>query len=168
MKIYLLLLIILLMFNLLFAKSSLTTVPQVDINRYLGKWYEVGRYPNRFQKDCYLSTATYTLLDNGKIEVFNECRKDNPQGKYKSIRGKAKIVDTKTNAKLKVSFFWPFYGDYWIVGLGDQYEYALVSEPSMKYLWILSRTPQLDIVTEAKVYKTLKEKGFDTDRIIKQ
>jgi apolipoprotein D and lipocalin family protein len=112
----------------LHASEPLTTVPSVDLKRYVGTWYEIARYPNRFQKKCVGdTTADYTLLANGNIQVVNSCREAN--GKMNTARGKAKIVDRTSNARLKVTFFWPFYGDYWIVGLAPDYSYAIVGEP---------------------------------------
>src|ERR1041384_6396552 len=107
-------------------KSELEVVGAVDLSRYAGRWYEIARLPNRFEKKCADSvTATYTLRSDGKVDVVNRCRKAN--GEYTTARGKAKVVDKKTNAKLKVTFFWPFYGDYWILDLGSNYEYAVVA-----------------------------------------
>lgn len=118
-----------------------TAVPQparsVDITKYLGRWYEIARYEQGFQKDCDGVTADYALRDDGKISVINTCRK--PDGKIKQAKGKAKIVDVSTGAKLKVSFFGPFYGDYWVLDHAEDYSWAIVGEPSGKYLWILAR-----------------------------
>ena len=116
-------------------------VPQpakaVELQRYLGKWYELARYEQGFQKDCEGVTAEYALKEDGKIAVLNRCRK--PDGSIKDANGTAKIVDTATNAKLKVSFFGPFYGDYWVLDHADDYSWAIVGEPSGRYLWLLSR-----------------------------
>ena len=116
-------------------------VPQpaksVELNRYLGRWYELARYEQGFQKDCEGVTADYALREDGMISVTNRCRK--PDGKISDATGKAKIVDTATIAKLKVSFFGPFYGDYWVLDRADDYSWAIVGEPSGRYLWILSR-----------------------------
>lgn len=109
----------------------------VELSRYLGRWYELARYEQGFQKDCEGVTADYALRGDGKISVLNRCRK--PDGKVSDAAGKAKIVDTQTNAKLKVSFFGPFYGDYWVLDRADDYSWAIVGEPSGRYLWILSR-----------------------------
>jgi len=96
--------------------SPLTAMDNVDLRRYAGKWYEIGRYPNRFQRNRQSdTTAICTLRDDGKVQVVNGCREKN--GKVTSALGTAKVVDKKTNAKLKVTFFWPFYGDYWVIGL---------------------------------------------------
>ena len=126
------------------SNSPLTGVDSVDLQRYLGKWYEIASYPAWFQKDCTGSTADYSLLPDGKIEVINRCRKDSLDGPLKESKGKAEVVDTATNAKLKVWFFWPFKGNYWIIDLDPDYQWAVVGEPSRKYLWILSRTPTME------------------------
>ena len=147
-------------------KDELEVVPAVDLSRYVGQWYEIARLPNRFQKKCADSvTATYSLRTDGKVEVVNRCRKSS--GDYTTATGKAKVVDKTTNAKLKVTFFWPFYGDYWILNLDDNYEYAVVGAPNRKYLWILSRSRQMD----ESLYQTLLAKaaaqGFKTEQMIK-
>ena len=147
-------------------KSELEVVGAVDLSRYAGRWYEIARLPNRFEKKCADSvTATYTLRSDGKVDVVNRCRKAN--GEYTTARGKAKIVDKKTNAKLKVTFFWPFYGDYWILDLGPNYEYAVVGAPNRDYLWILSRTPQLDEQLYQRLLAKMATRGFATGRMIR-
>ncbi|MBW2467622.1 MAG: lipocalin family protein, partial [Deltaproteobacteria bacterium] len=103
--------------------KNLETVGYVDLSRYTGQWYEIARYKHRFQEGCVGSKATYTLRDDGKITVVNECYEGSFSGKHRSVKGKAWVVDKKTNARLKVSFFWPFAGDYWIIDLGRDYEY---------------------------------------------
>jgi apolipoprotein D and lipocalin family protein len=126
---------------------GLRTVPKVDLARYLGTWYEIARYPNSFQKECDQATAQYSLRDDGDIDVLNTCvRKDNK--KLDEAHGVAHVEDPLTNAKLTVTFLpgWLRWtgigvGKYWIIDLGSEYEYAVVSEPKRKYLWILSRTP---------------------------
>ena len=147
-------------------KSELETVGAVDLSRYAGRWYEIARLPNRFEKKCADSvTANYTLRSDGKVDVVNRCRKAN--GEYTTAKGKAKIVDKKTNAKLKVTFFWPFYGDYWILDLGPNYEYAVVGAPNRDYLWILSRTPQLDEQLYQRLLTKMASRGFETERMIR-
>lgn len=113
------------------------------------------------------STATYALLPDGRVEVVNRCRDGSPGGPERSVRGKARVVDPETNARLKVTFFWPFSGDYWILGLGPQYEYAVVGTPSRKYLWILSRTPVLPEREYREAVGIAREQGFDPDRIVR-
>lgn len=145
----------------------LQVVPRVDLNRYLGTWYEIARFPHRFQEGCVASKANYTLLDDGKIGVLNQCYKAGLNGEISSAKGKAWVVDKETNAKLKVSFFWPFAGDYWIIDLGENYEYAVVGHPSRTYLWILSRTPEMDEALYDRLLEKLQKQGYDTNRLIK-
>jgi apolipoprotein D and lipocalin family protein len=152
---------------------QLETVASVDLNRYSGRWYEIARYPNRFQKDCNgNTTADYKLLPDGKIEVINQCRKSG--GSLKAAKGEARIVDGATNAKLEVRFapsflsFLPFvWGDYWITDLGPNYEYSVVGSPDRKYLWILARQPRLDEATYARILERAATRGFDPAKVIK-
>ena len=148
------------------ADAPLTTVDSVDLQRYLGKWYEIARYPNRFERKCISDvTATYSKLPDGKIRVVNACK--DKGGKITEANGKAKIVDSKTNAKLKVTFFWPFYGDYWIVDLAPDYSYAVVSEPKREYLWILARTVQMDGPQYGRILERIKTLGLDPAKLVK-
>lgn len=146
--------------------ALLETVPFVDLTRYTGKWYEISRYPHRFQEGCVGSRATYTLRDDGKIAVLNECFEGSFSGKLRDAKGTAKVVDKKSNAKLKVSFFWPFYGDYWIIDLGKEYEYAVVGHPDRTYLWILSRTKKIDEVLYQEILGRIAAKGYDVKKLI--
>ena len=146
---------------------QLSVVPKVDIDRYLGKWYEIARYPNRFEKACVAVTADYSLRDDGKVRVVNECRKGSLEGPIKRIEGKAWIVDASTNAKLKVQFFWPFRGAYWIIDLGKDYEYAVVGHPGRKYLWVLSRTPNMEPEIYEEILRRLPRQGYDPARLQK-
>ena len=144
--------------------NTLEVVPHVELEKYLGKWYEIAHLPARFQKGCTDTTATYTLSKDGNIIVLNECIKN---GKVKKAKGKAKVVDKNTGAKLKVTFFWPFYSDYWIINLGKDYDYAVVGTPNRKYLWILSRTPQMADKLYSQLIESAKSKGFDVNNLIK-
>jgi apolipoprotein D and lipocalin family protein len=144
--------------------QDLEVVSKVDLEKYLGKWYEAARLPFKFEDDCTDITATYGLNNDGSVSVLNECLKD---GKLKQSKGKAKIVDKVTGAKLKVTFFWPFYGDYWIINLGKNYEYSVVGTPNRKYLWILSRAKRMDEGLYSQLIEFVKSKGFDVDRLIK-
>jgi len=146
--------------------STLAVVPRVELDRYIGTWYEVARYPNRFQKNCYSTTATYELRDDGTISVINRCSEGSANGAEKVARGRAWVVDYETNARLKVQFLWPFSGDYWVIQLGDQYEYAVVGHPDRKYLWILSRTPRMEPTLYARVLERLRQQGYDPGRLI--
>jgi apolipoprotein D and lipocalin family protein len=146
------------------SNKDLPVVDNVDLSRYAGKWYEIASFPQKFQKGCSCTTAEYTVMKDGTVRVENKCMKD---GKQTGITGKAFVAKGGNNAKLKVQFFWPLRGDYWIIDLAPDYSYALVGHPNRDYLWILSRTPKMD---EA-VYKTLTDKaaslGFSTARLVK-
>jgi apolipoprotein D and lipocalin family protein len=146
--------------------KPLDVVPQVDIKRYLGTWHEIARYPNRFQEGCVDSMADYRLRRGGKIRVINSCREGTPDGAYQSATGRAWIVDKSSNAKLKVQFFWPFSGDYWIIALGDNYEYSVVGDPKRKYLWILSRTKKMSARLFEEIGKKLREQSYDPSRLV--
>lgn len=145
----------------------LQTVSKVDLPRYTGIWFEIASYPQRFQKGCTGTTATYTLCDDGEIAVVNRCLKGSLDGEEDSAEGRARVVDATTNAKLKVSFFWPFWGAYWIIDLGENYEYAVVGHPSRDYLWILSRTPTMDEQLYSGILDRLQAKGYPLDRLQK-
>ena len=138
--------------------ATLEVVPRVDLDRYAGRWYEIASFPQSFQRGCTDSRADYRLRDDGTVEVLNSCLRD---GRVDTAKGKAWVVDKATGAKLKVSFFWPFRGDYWVIELGEGYEYAVVSAPSRKYLWILSRTPTMEKQRYQEIVGRLKDKGFD-------
>jgi apolipoprotein D and lipocalin family protein len=143
--------------------KTLEVVPHVDLKKYLGKWYEIAHLPARFQEGCDDTTATYALSEDGSISVLNECIKD---GKAKQAKGKAKVVDKDSGAKLKVTFFWPFYGDYWIINLGKDYDYSVVGTPNRKYLWILCRTPKMDDKLYSQLIESVKSKGFNVNNLI--
>ena len=144
------------------------TVTFVDLNRYVGVWYEIARYPNSFQEGCVGSRATYALRDDGKVSVLNECYDGSLSGKLRSAKGKAWVVDKETNAKLKVSFFWFFAGDYWIIELDDEYTYVVVGHPKRKYLWILSRTKTMNDNTYEGIVKRLSDvHHYDISKLIR-
>ena len=146
--------------------KPLKTVDFVDLSRYVGKWYEIARYPNKFQEGCVGSKATYSLSGDGKIKVINECYNKSFSGKIRSAEGKAWVVDQETNSKLKVSFFWPFSGDYWIIDLGRNYEYAVIGHPARKYLWILSRTRSMNENLYQAILTMLHGQEYDTEKLI--
>lgn len=149
-----------------FSKHAVgnAAVPQpakpVVLSSYLGRWYEIGRYEQGFQKDCDGVTADYALRDDGKVSVINTCRK--PDGKIKQAKGKAKVVDTATGAKLKVSFFGPFYGDYWVLDHADDYSWSIVGEGSGRYLWLLSREANPGRAKVDMLIARAKALGYDT------
>jgi apolipoprotein D and lipocalin family protein len=144
----------------------LATVETVDVPRYLGKWYEVARLPNRFQKGCSCASAEYSMIDNETIRVVNRCR--DGEGGERSISGKAFVVEGSNNAKLRVQFFWPFRGDYWIIELDrDAYQWVVVGEPSREYLWILSRTRPMAEDTFRMLVERARAKGFDVAKLVR-
>lgn len=145
----------------------LNVVHVVDLKRYTGTWFEVASYPTSFQKGCAGTKATYSLRDDGDIDVLNQCYKKGFDGELSSAKGKAWVVDKATNAKLKVRFFWPFWGSYWIIDLGKEYEYAVVGHPSREYLWILSRTPHIDDVLYYDILDRITLQGYDTSKLVK-
>ena len=149
------------------ATKPLEAVPRVDLQRYLGTWYEIATIPQRFQKGCVGVTAHYSLRDDGAIDVVNVCRKDALDGKV--TLGPRQGLDRRqtTNAKLKVRFFWPFSGDYWIIELDPEYRWAVVGHPGRSYYWILSRTPQIDPALYDELLRRAAAKGYDTARIKK-
>lgn len=149
------------------SMDTLQTVDHVNLKSYTGKWYEIAKIPNRFQRNCARNTtATYKLRDDSRIDVTNRCTE--ADGSVKESNGIAKVIDSKTNAKLKVSFvqifgFSLFWGDYWIIGLDDDYNYAIVGTPSRKYGWILARSPELSDDQLNDTFSILKDKGYNPD-----
>ncbi|MFK0300405.1 lipocalin family protein [Brevundimonas sp. NPDC090276] len=141
-------------------------VPQpakpVDLNRYLGRWYELARYEAGFQKDCEAVTADYSMRDDGLVRVLNRCRQGAVDGPMKQAEARAKIVEGSENAKLKVSFFGPFYvGDYWVLDHADDYSWSIVGEPSGRYLWILSREARPAAETRQALRNRVQALGYD-------
>jgi apolipoprotein D and lipocalin family protein len=144
--------------------QDLDTVSSVDLEKYAGKWFDIASFPQRFQKGCENTTATYTLTDKGYVIVENRCKK---QEEITYIKGKAFVQKNSGNAKLKVQFFWPFRGKYWIIELDKNYQYAVVGHPNRKYLWILSREPKMNNVLYEELLKKIESKGFDINKIEK-
>ena len=151
--------------------SPLPTVAHVELDRYVGKWHEIAKIPNRFQRQCASdTTATYTRNADGSIAVVNRCRTRG--GEYDEARAIARVADPRSNAKLEVSFFsffsllgWrPVWGDYWVLALGPDYDYAVVGEPSRRYGWILARTPTLPDATRARIDQQLRELGYTPEQ----
>lgn len=143
------------------------TVSYVDLTKYTGKWYEIASYPQPYEKNCTGVTATYGLLKDGGISVLNRCYKYSLDGRVKEVKGKAWVVDKETNAKLKVQFYWPFTSDYWIIDLGSNYEYSVVSDPTRNTLWILSRTKEIDPKLYDIILEKLKDQHFDISKLKK-
>lgn len=146
--------------------QTLPTVPYVDLNKYAGKWYEIAAIPQSFQKGCHCITADYTLSDKGFVIVENRCNRDSLNGKQTYIKGKAFVTANSGNAKLKVQFFWPFKGKYWIIDLADDYSYAVVGHPNRKYLWIISRTSKMNESTYQGILSRLVINQFDISKLM--
>jgi apolipoprotein D and lipocalin family protein len=150
--------------------GNVKTVQSVDLERYMGTWYEIAKIPNWFQRKCTGNvSANYTLNADGTVEVINSCLEEN--GDTDTARGIAKVEDAATNAKLKVSFvsflgIRLFWGDYWILYLDDEYQNAVVGEPSRKYGWILNRKKELTPEELEPIYKTLRENGYRPEEFI--
>lgn len=142
----------------------LNVVPSVDLSRYAGKWYEIASLPVSQQKGCSCTTAEYIPVDSEVIKVINTCRKGS-EGEIDRIEGKAFVVPGSNNAKLRVQFFWPFRGDYWILNLDKDYTYAVVGVPNRKYCWILSRTTQMKKELLDTLIEDLRSSGYDVDRM---
>lgn len=143
-----------------------SAVPQpakpVDLKRYAGLWYELGRYENRFERDCEAVTAEYRRRPDGMIEVLNRCRKGAVGGPLKVARGRAKVVEGSQDAKLRVSFFGPFFGDYWVLDHADDYSWSIVGEPSGRYLWLLTREAKPPAAQQEQLSRRVRELGYDT------
>lgn len=159
---------------LLFTCCTTTTIGQINNNtitafnldRYLGKWYEIARYDHAFERNLVGTTAEYTLRDDGKIKVLNSGHLGSLDGPYKESTGKAKARKNGKPGQLEVSFFGPFYGDYNIMELAPDYSYSVVGSKSPNFLWILSRTPQLKPETKNSILKNLEQRGYDTSKLI--
>jgi apolipoprotein D and lipocalin family protein len=145
----------------------------VDLERYLGNWFEVAKYPNRFQRDCVGDVrASYARRSDGRLDVINRCR--TKEGSAKEAKGVARVADKKTFARLEVRFAPAFlsflpsvWGDYWILGLADDYSWAVVGSPDREYLWILARSPELAPEAFAKAEEAARTNGFDLGRLVR-
>jgi apolipoprotein D and lipocalin family protein len=145
------------------AETPATSVAEVDLARYVGKWYEIASFPMFFQRNCVGdTTAEYALTPEGDVSVTNRCR--TPDG-FDEARGTATVVEGSRNARLKVSFFWPFRSDYWIFGLDADYRWAVVGNPNRKYLWLLSRTPKMPKELLDAALKAAEAQAFDLKQL---
>ena len=160
-----LILVIILVFTACSSKNPpLPTVKKVNLEKYLGSWYEIARYEHFFEKDCKNVVANYSMMDEDTIKVINRCTKIQTNEEKEAI-GRAYVVD-KSNSKLKVSFFRPFYGDYWILILDENYKYVVVGTPSRDYLWILARDKFISDDIKNSILEKLPSLGFDTSKFI--
>ncbi|MDR3381214.1 lipocalin family protein [Cupriavidus basilensis] len=153
------------------ASAQLKTIASLDVPRYMGRWYEVAKYPNRFQKECVADTsATYSLNPDGTVQVINRCRQKN--GAFEKAIGQARQVGDLGSPKLKVRFapawlsFLPFvWGDYWVIDIDSNYQLVAVSEPKREYLWVLSRGPTVDEQSYRNLLGRLSSMGFDVTKL---
>ena len=159
-------LIIMMFFTSAKGQKSLTVVPDVDLNKYAGTWYEIARLPFSFESKLKCITATYSVREDGKITVLNQGRLISNPEKLNSAKGIASVPDKNMPARLKVWFFWPFKGNYWILELDKDYRYVLIGEPSFKYLWILARESKLEKQVLDKLFKKATDSGYDLTNII--
>lgn len=148
-----------------FALPELETAQHVDLNRYLGEWYAVAEIPQWFNRNCVGTKAHYSLAEDGTIVVVNSCRRGTLEGRERTIQGRAQVVDEETNARLEVTFFLLIKGDYWILEVGEDYEYAVVGEPTRKNLWILSREPWLKEQLYQEILERVQAQGFDITQL---
>jgi apolipoprotein D and lipocalin family protein len=162
-------LIVFIMLGLLSCKKyeDLPTVEKLDIQRYMGTWYEIARLPNKFEKGLECVTATYSIKDKGKIKVVNRGHSIEDNTKVETATGTAWVPDDDHPGRLKVTFFWPFAGKYYVIMLDKEYNYALVGDPSRKYLWILSKTKEPDESVIESLLGRAKELKFDTSKVIR-
>jgi apolipoprotein D and lipocalin family protein len=145
--------------------APLGPAAQVDVDRYVGSWFEIARLPNGFEEDCEGVTAHYAKRTDGKLTVLNTCREGAPDGETRVAKGVARIVDPVSNAKLKVSFFGPFEGDYWVLERAEDYSWSLVGEPRGRYLWILAREPVVGDALKDELIGKLRARGYNTDAL---
>lgn len=148
------------------TNMNYSVVDSVDIERYMGTWYEIARFPHSFEKNLVGVTATYSKGKKDKIKVVNQGYKFTLDGKHSVANGKAKMPDKNKSAQLKVSFFLFFYGDYYILEPDENYQYALIGSSSPNYLWILSRTPQMDTTIYNMLVNNAKSRGYDINKLI--
>ena len=156
---------IVLLFTACSSKNPpLQTVEKVDLQKYLGTWYEIARFEHFFEKDCKNVSANYSMMDEETIKVINKCTKIT-SNEFKEAMGRAYAVDS-SNSKLKVSFFRPFYGDYWVLILDENYEYVVVGTPSREYLWILARNKTITAEVKNSILEKLPSLGFDASKFV--
>jgi len=145
-------------------EMNITTVKELDLQKYLGTWYEIARFDHKFERGLQGVTATYSMREDGKVKVLNQGYENTLDGKLSVAEGKAKLTDEP--GKLKVSFFWIFYADYLVMELDENYQWALIGSKSDKYLWILSRTPKLEDNVKNLILHKAEKRGYDTSKLI--
>jgi apolipoprotein D and lipocalin family protein len=153
--------------TVLAQQGTVTAVPAVDLKRYSGRWFEIAKLPNKFQKQCYGNTTTTfnTKREDGEMEILNRCLQKN--GMVDQLRGEAKVIDASSNAKMKISFPKFSSNSFWIVDLDQNYQYAVVTNPDREYLWILSRVPEMDDATYQQILRRIERMGFQPNKLIR-
>lgn len=150
------------------SAAPLQSVPALDLQLYTGTWYEIAAYPTLFQAaDCVGTTATYSFNPDGSIKVFNQCYRPRSGGGWQleRIEGRARVPDPARPSRLKVSFFPPFEGDYWVIALDSNYQHAVVGHPGRNFLWVLSRAPQMAPETYKALQAQIAAQGYDLSRL---
>lgn len=145
----------------------LQTASRIDLDKYMGVWHEISRLEHHFQKNCVGSNAEYKLRDDGEVDVVNRCI-DEKDGSRREAKGRAWSVDPVNNSRLKVSFFWPFRGDYWIIEVGKKYDYSVVGSPDRKYLWVLGREPEIDESLYREIVERMRYQGFPVENLVRR
>jgi apolipoprotein D and lipocalin family protein len=146
--------------------APLQVVDEIDLDRYLGHWYEIASFPQRFQAGCVATSASYSRRDDGRIRVENVCREGRFDGELRRIEGLARVADPAgSQARLEVQFFWPFHGDYWVIELDPAYRWAVVGHPSRRYLWILARERSLEPALYDDLLRRIASHGYDVSRL---
>lgn len=145
------------------SKEPLKSVPYISLDRYLGKWYEIARYENSFEEGCVGASAEY-WMEEEVLRIINRCF-DEKGVERDYAKGRAHVVENSGNSQLRVTFFWPFYGNYWVIKLAEDYRYAIVGEPSRNYLWILARDKALNAQDTQDILQALPELGYDASKL---
>lgn len=148
------------------ADQALPTVKGLDLERYMGTWYEISRYPNRWQAGCFETVAEYERRADGSFDVRLTCHRGSFDGPVRTHRAVAKVADEHTQAKLFLQLFWPVRTPYWVIDLDPDYQWAVIGEPDRDLLWIIARQPTLDDETRAAIRSRLEEVGYDPDRLV--
>jgi apolipoprotein D and lipocalin family protein len=167
MKKIILIMVAPMLFSSLMAQKNLPVVSSVDLNKYTGTWYEIARLPFSYESKLKCNTATYSLREDGRISVLNKGHYISNPEKTNTANGIAFVPDKNFPAKLKVQFFWPFRGNYWIMYLDSDYKYVMIGEPSLKYLWILAREKKLDEAILQMLLSKASDAGYNLSNLIR-
>lgn len=149
------------------ALSAAPDTAQVDLNRYLGRWYEIARFDHFFERGCTAATQDVSRREDGNLKIENKCRKGSLDGKPSGATAKAWAPDPAVPGKLKIQFFWPFFSDFWILEVSPDYAYAALGGESRKQAWVMSRTPTMPHDVYAGIVERLRARGYDTSKLLK-